>query len=146
MLVKVVVVCVAVPLLALSLRFNSKSSTSLPPNHPCHSLHPSPTPPAGPGREILVHGWRALRHGRPDMNTLVGLGATASFAVSCVAAALPRLGWRTFFEEPAMLLGEWGLRGCGDECGYGQQLAGGGLSIPCNQLPGMAPLCSRACE
>lgn len=25
--------------------------------------------------------------------------------VSCVAAALPGLGWRTFFEEPAMLLG-----------------------------------------
>ncbi len=42
------------------------------------------------------------------MNTLVGLGATASFGVSCVAAALPHLGWRTFFEEPSMLLGESG--------------------------------------
>jgi hypothetical protein len=39
------------------------------------------------------------------MNTLVGLGASAAFAVSCAAAALPALGWRTFFEEPAMLLG-----------------------------------------
>ena len=39
------------------------------------------------------------------MNTLVGLGATASFGISCIAAALPALGWRTFFEEPAMLLG-----------------------------------------
>lgn len=39
------------------------------------------------------------------MNTLVGLGATASFGISCIAAALPTLGWRTFFEEPAMLLG-----------------------------------------
>lgn len=39
------------------------------------------------------------------MNSLVGLGATASFAVSCVAAALPALRWKTFFEEPAMLLG-----------------------------------------
>ena len=39
------------------------------------------------------------------MNTLVGLGAVASFSMSCVAAALPHLGWRTFFEEPAMLLG-----------------------------------------
>lgn len=39
------------------------------------------------------------------MNTLVGLGAGASFGVSCVAAALPGLGWKTFFEEPAMLLG-----------------------------------------
>lgn len=41
------------------------------------------------------------------MNSLVGLGAGASFAVSCVAAALPALQWKTFFEEPAMLLGEW---------------------------------------
>jgi hypothetical protein len=39
------------------------------------------------------------------MNSLVGLGAGASFAVSCVAAALPALRWQTFFEEPAMLLG-----------------------------------------
>ena len=39
------------------------------------------------------------------MNTLVGLGAGAAFGVSCVAAGLPGLGWRTFFEEPAMLLG-----------------------------------------
>jgi hypothetical protein len=66
---------------------------------------------AGPGRDILSQGWTSLSAGRPDMNSLVGLGATASFAVSCVAAALPRLGWKTFFEEPAMLLGElpaWG--------------------------------------
>jgi Cu+-exporting ATPase len=42
---------------------------------------------------------------RPDMNSLVALGACASFAVSGVAAALPGLGWPTFFEEPAMLLG-----------------------------------------
>lgn len=39
------------------------------------------------------------------MSTLVGLGATASFGVSCIAAGLPGLGWKTFFEEPAMLLG-----------------------------------------
>ena len=39
------------------------------------------------------------------MSTLVGLGATASFGVSCIAAGLPSLGWKTFFEEPAMLLG-----------------------------------------
>ncbi len=60
----------------------------------------------GPGREILSNGFDALMRRRPDMNTLVGLGATASFGVSCVAAALPALGWKTFFEEPAMLLGE----------------------------------------
>lgn len=57
----------------------------------------------------MASGFRALVAGRPDMNTLVGLGASASFGVSCVAAALPALGWKTFFEEPAMLLGEgWG--------------------------------------
>lgn len=61
---------------------------------------------AGPGRDIITSGWQALTAGRPDMNSLVGLGATASFAVSCVAAALPALRWKTFFEEPAMLLGE----------------------------------------
>ncbi|BDA42504.1 probable copper-transporting ATPase SynA [Coccomyxa sp. Obi] len=59
----------------------------------------------GPGREVLAAGWRAAAAGSPDMNTLVGLGASAAFGVSCVAATLPALGWRTFFEEPAMLLG-----------------------------------------
>jgi len=47
------------------------------------------------------------------MNTLVGLGATASFGVSCVAALMPKLGWKTFFEEPAMLLGVCVLTGFG---------------------------------
>ena len=59
----------------------------------------------GPGREIVVEGFSALARGAPDMNSLVGLGATAAFTISAVAAALPALGWRTFFEEPAMLLG-----------------------------------------
>ena len=60
---------------------------------------------SGPGRELLVDGWKAWRRGAPDMSTLVGLGASASFGVSCIAAGLPSLGWKTFFEEPAMLLG-----------------------------------------
>lgn len=38
------------------------------------------------------------------MNTLVSLGALASFSMSSVAALVPRLGWPTFFEEPVMLL------------------------------------------
>lgn len=29
----------------------------------------------GPGRDILCSGWQALVAGRPDMNSLVGLGA-----------------------------------------------------------------------
>jgi len=62
-------------------------------------------PGAGPGREIIERGWVAMWQRTPDMNSLVALGACASFAVSCVAAGLPGLGWPTFFEEPAMLLG-----------------------------------------
>ena len=95
--------------------FATAHSATLPPEN-CHAsaAHPSHcTPPRnlatlhlGPGRDILVGGMSALLQNRPDMNTLVGLGATASFGVSCVAAAMPHLGWKTFFEEPAMLLGE----------------------------------------
>ena len=58
----------------------------------------------GPGRETLADGWRALRSGGPNMNTLVSLGALASFGMSAAAVALPKLGWPTFFEEPVMLL------------------------------------------
>mmetsp|Transcript_4760 Transcript_4760/g.13215 ORF Transcript_4760/g.13215 Transcript_4760/m.13215 type:complete len:997 (-) Transcript_4760:125-3115(-) len=59
----------------------------------------------GPGRHILVDGFRGIVQGAPDMNSLVGLGAVAAFGMSAVATALPRLGWPTFFEEPAMLIG-----------------------------------------
>ena len=58
----------------------------------------------GPGRETLTDGWRALRAGGPNMNTLVSLGALASFGMSTAAVLLPRLRWPTFFEEPVMLL------------------------------------------
>lgn len=59
----------------------------------------------GPGRSIIVDGFKSLTKGAPDMNSLVGLGVTAAFGISSVAVMLPKLGWRTFFEEPAMLLG-----------------------------------------
>ena len=58
----------------------------------------------GPGRDTLVDGWRSLRAGGPNMNTLVSLGALASFGMSTAAVMLPKLGWPTFFEEPVMLL------------------------------------------
>ena len=58
----------------------------------------------GPGRGIVVDGFKNLVRGTPDMNSLVGLGATTAFGISTVAMLLPKLGWRTFFEEPAMLL------------------------------------------
>jgi len=59
---------------------------------------------AGPGRKLLVDGWKSFWRGSPNMNTLVGLGAVSSFAVSTAAALLPKLGWQAFFEEPVMLL------------------------------------------
>lgn len=45
----------------------------------------------GPGRRLILDGLRSLFKGSPNMNTLVGLGALSSFAVSSVAALLPRL-------------------------------------------------------
>ncbi|CAI5462254.1 unnamed protein product [Closterium sp. Yama58-4] len=76
-----------------------------------HALHSTPvhallslTALLGPGRKLLQDGWSSLRRGAPNMNTLVSLGAVSSFAVSAVAAAVPKLGWPAFFEEPLMLL------------------------------------------
>ncbi|MDV2995986.1 MAG: Copper-exporting P-type ATPase [Chroococcidiopsis sp. SAG 2025] len=58
-----------------------------------------------PAREILVDGWRGLRHNAPNMNTLVGLGALTAYMASLVALLFPQLGWECFFDEPVMLLG-----------------------------------------
>eukprot|EP00198_Chlamydomonas_reinhardtii_P013256 XP_001702593.1 copper-translocating P-type ATPase [Chlamydomonas reinhardtii] len=72
----------------------------------------------GPGRRLLVDGFRALAAGNPNMNSLVGLGSAASFGVGLAgaaasaglisgpgAAALGALaGDATFLEEPVMLL------------------------------------------
>lgn len=52
---------------------------------------PFPVDAAGPGRETLADGVRGLSLGAPTMNSLVALGAFASFSLSCVAAALPKL-------------------------------------------------------
>ncbi|CAN4107984.1 unnamed protein product [Withania somnifera] len=57
-----------------------------------------------PGRQLIVDGLKSLIKGSPNMNTLVGLGALSSFAVSSMAALIPKLGWKTFFEEPVMLI------------------------------------------
>ena len=46
---------------------------------------------AGPGRQLLIDGWKSLHRGAPNMNTLVGLGAVSSFTVSTVAALMPSL-------------------------------------------------------
>ncbi|KAK4564039.1 hypothetical protein RGQ29_006220 [Quercus rubra] len=58
----------------------------------------------GPGRQLILDGVRSLLKGAPNMNTLVGLGALSSFTVSSLAALIPKLGWKAFFEEPIMLI------------------------------------------
>lgn len=59
----------------------------------------------GPGRSILLDGWRGLRRNAPNMNTLVGLGTLTAYTASLVALLFPQLGWECFFDEPVMLLG-----------------------------------------
>ncbi|GAA0156841.1 primary active transporter [Lithospermum erythrorhizon] len=60
----------------------------------------------GPGRDLLFDGFKALRKGSPNMNSLVGFGAIAAFAISAVSLLNPELQWNaTFFDEPVMLLG-----------------------------------------
>jgi Cu+-exporting ATPase len=41
----------------------------------------------GPGRRYFRGGWRAVRHGSPDMNTLIALGAGTAWLSSIVTAA-----------------------------------------------------------
>ena len=43
----------------------------------------------GPGRAMLVDGWRGLQRRAPNMNTLVGLGTLSAYAASVVALLLP---------------------------------------------------------
>ena len=59
----------------------------------------------GPGRPILVGGWKAAMSGAPSMDTLVGLGVSSAYLASIVALIWPRVGWPCFFNEPVMLLG-----------------------------------------
>ena len=58
----------------------------------------------GPAREILQDGWQGARRARPNMNTLVSIGALSAYTASVVALVFPRLGWECFFDEPVMLL------------------------------------------
>ncbi|KAI3468055.1 hypothetical protein Pfo_024718 [Paulownia fortunei] len=60
----------------------------------------------GPGRDLLFDGLRAFRKGSPNMNSLVGFGSIAAFAISAVSLLNPELQWNAaFFDEPVMLLG-----------------------------------------
>ena len=64
---------------------------------------------AGPGAGIMREGFKALANGAPNMNSLVGVGASAAFALS-IAGAPPVIGDygvpvnNDFFEEPVLLL------------------------------------------
>eukprot|EP00798_Chlamydomonas_sp_ICE-L_P031536 gene31536-6721_t len=59
----------------------------------------------GPGRTLLQDGFKSLAAGNPNMNSLVGVGCTASFSVGVVSAVMPGMGFdASFLEEPVMLL------------------------------------------
>ncbi|MFM1842552.1 MAG: hypothetical protein RLZZ490_1288 [Cyanobacteriota bacterium] len=58
-----------------------------------------------PGRDIFLDGWRSLKFGHANMNTLIALGTGSAYLTSCVAWVWPSLGWECFFDEPVMLLG-----------------------------------------
>lgn len=59
----------------------------------------------GPARELVIDGLKAMARKSPNMNTLVGVGASAAFAISAISLANPGLNWdASFFDEPVMLL------------------------------------------
>lgn len=58
-----------------------------------------------PGRSIVGDGLKGLRHGTPNMNTLITLGTGSAYITSCLALLFPQWGWECFFDEPVMLLG-----------------------------------------
>ncbi|PRW05833.1 copper-transporting ATPase chloroplastic [Chlorella sorokiniana] len=59
----------------------------------------------GPGRPLLVDGALSLVRGAPNMNSLIALGASTSFAAGAASAALPGFVLDpSFLEEPVMLL------------------------------------------
>ncbi|MEL6612504.1 MAG: copper-translocating P-type ATPase, partial [Bacteroidota bacterium] len=45
----------------------------------------------GPGLRFYGTGWAAVRHGAPDMNTLVALGTSAAYGYSVIATFLPSI-------------------------------------------------------
>ena len=50
----------------------------------------------GPGRPILVGGFKAARAAAPSMDTLVGLGVGSAYLASLAALIWPSVGWRVF--------------------------------------------------
>lgn len=97
----------------------------------------TPVPPhATPTPRLLIDGFRSLWMGNPNMNSLVGVGSTASFLVGAASFLVPSLGLDTgFLEEPVMLLAFVLL---GESRGVGQVL----LSKPCTEVGSFASLYS----
>ena len=67
----------------------------------------------GTGWTFFVNAWRALRHGRADMDTLIALGTGTAFIASTAVMLAPDAGKHpVYFEAAAMitafvLLGRW---------------------------------------
>nr|ATG71103.1 P-Type ATPase [Callitropsis vietnamensis] len=60
----------------------------------------------GPGRDLLMDGFKAFIQRSPNMNSLVGFGAISAFMISVVSLVYSDLNWdASFFDEPVMLLG-----------------------------------------
>jgi Cu+-exporting ATPase len=53
----------------------------------------------GPGRRYFRGGWRAVRHGSPDMNTLIALGAGTAWLSSTIVAVRWLAGPRVHMPE-----------------------------------------------
>jgi Cu2+-exporting ATPase len=60
---------------------------------------------AGPGRLILLTGFRNALAGQPSMDSLVGLGMGSAYLASMVGWLWPASHLPCFFNEPVMLLG-----------------------------------------
>jgi heavy metal translocating P-type ATPase len=62
----------------------------------------------GPGWRFYRAGWAAVRHGSPDMNTLVALGTSAAYGYSVVAtfvpAVLPAGAAHVYYEAAAVII------------------------------------------
>jgi Cu+-exporting ATPase len=95
----------------------------------------------GPGRRFYRKGWPALRHGSPDMNSLVMLGTSAAYGYSLVATFLPGLlpaaSVHVYYEASAtivtlILLGK-----------YFEAIAKGRTSEAIKKLMGLQPKTAR---
>ncbi len=103
---------IAITLLALSVLGHVGQSALLPHQHVMNSWSSvwwhwglASIALAFPGRFIVVDGLQSLLAGRPNMHTLVGLGASTAYLTSMVALIWPQLQWECFFDEPVMLVG-----------------------------------------